>query len=333
MEELLSETYEGETFEEKWEDYCLYLFKSEKISREEATLKDYKVWKMHGKTDAVFQKDHFKIQYFFATIFLDETYALQFEAMHEIDEEWVLEGWVDQIYTSLKIKGDERHRDTAFRSNLVEAEEAEMKYQKEQEQRLLDEEEVKRTKEYPIEIPVDGKDYFKVGDFEFEFVLEETHWEIGSHSKDLYVTLKAKTNDLKEAKEAELLADYPGDGSVTLNVPARGIHQNGIPTGSLRFEEEQTNAPFFLNARSNGFDYRLAFNGVANFKEGWVLLSGEMTKDYHNKSFPIEIAKKFDVASLNWKNYQFTSMRETATANPEDVRFLFLQNPKFTKLP
>ena len=332
-EELLSETYQGESLEEKWEDYCLYLFKSEKISREQATLKDYKVWKMHGKTDAVFQKDHFKIQYFFATIFLDETYALQFEAMHEIDEEWVLEGWVDQIYTSLKIKGDERHRDTAFRSNLVETEEAEMKYQKEQEQRFLDEEEVKRTKEYPIEIPVDGKDYFKVGDFEFEFVLAETNWEIGCHSKDLYVTLKAKTNDLKEAQEAELLADYPGDGLVTLNVPARGIHQNGIPTGSLRFEEEKTNAPLFLNALSNGFDYRLAFNGVATFKEGWVLLSGEMTKSYHDKSFPIQIAKKFNAGSLNWKDYQFTSMQETATTNANDVRFLFLQNPTFTKLP
>jgi len=333
VEEFNSAIYKGETEEEKWEDYCLFHFKSEKIQRKESKLNNFKVWKMHAKTDAEFQKDHFKIRYFFATIFLDETYALQFEVMYESDVPWDLADWVDQAYGSLVIKGDKENRDTAFRLHLVEAEEAEIQYQKQQQKRIQEAEEAKRTKEYPIEIPTDGKDYFKVGDFDFEFLSEETLWQIGSSSKELFVTLKAKTKEVKSAVKNKLLDDYKPDGSVSLTIPAKGIHQNGIPTGSIRFEEEKTNAPLFLHARSEGFDYRLAFDGVVTFKEGWVLLSGEMTKSYHDKSFPIQIAKKFEVGSLQWKDYQFTSMAETATAKPDDIRFLYLQNPKFNKLP
>lgn len=184
-----------------------------------------------------------------------------------------------------------------------------------------------------MEIPADGKPYFKVDDLDFDFILEETTWQIGIVSKDLYVTLKAKTKEFGKGLKKQLLDEYKPDGVVSLTIPARNIHQNGVPTGSIIFEEEKSNAPYFLHARNEGFDYGLAFNGEVIFKEGWVLVSGEMTKSYHNTRFPIKIAKKFDATSLNWKDYQFTSMEETASANPNDVTLLSLQNTSFAKLP
>ncbi len=329
--DLDSKIYEGDTWQERFEDSCLSIyFKSEKLSGENRSFKGFDAYMIKAHTDAPFQKTHFKINYLFAAIILDDDHYLEFRAVHEKTTDGNLEAWARDAMESLEIAGDTHTRLAAWRTHLIVLEEEERAYQ----EKLTSITNIEPEKKvYTTEIPADGKEIFQVGDFDFDILEEETHMQIGSFSGELVVTIQARTKQAKQAEKAEVLDDYPGNGLVRMVIPAKGIHHNGVPTGKLHFEEGKTNAPLFLHSRTEGFDYRLDFNGVAQFEGGWVLLKGEMTKSYHNKSFPITVYKKFDTDTLHWKDYRFTTMEETETASPEEVRFLYIENPTFQKLP
>ncbi|MFS4416601.1 DUF1963 domain-containing protein [Maribacter sp. 2307ULW6-5] len=332
--DLRSDTYKGATLAEKWEDWCLSLnYKSELIGFKEAVFKGHKVFVLHAHTDAPWKDIHFKLRYFHVAVFLDEEYFLEFKTVHEKIPSNELDNWVLQTFESIAFLGDTETRKQAYAQHVLDTQ---VEYKKMVEAQRTEKEqqaEEKKNSFRQVQIPKDEKEVFKVGTFDFEFFPDETKISIGAMSRDIQLTLKAKTKAIEQAIKTKVLDDYPGDGTVALTFPAKGIHLNGQPQGQLYFEEEKTNAPLFLNARNEGFDYRLAFCGSLTFDNGWVLLKGEMTKSYHNKAFPIFVAKKLDMSALNWADYRFSSMEETATAHPTDVRFLTLQNPSFTALP
>ncbi|MFK7813071.1 MAG: DUF1963 domain-containing protein [Maribacter sp.] len=329
-----NDAFVGESLQEKFEDACLSLnYKAEKLKGYKTTFKGLETFTLHAHTDAPWQKTHFKIRYFFAGIVLDDTYLLEFKALHEKNTTDKLEDWVMQVYESLEIIGDTSLRDQVRKQHILDMEKEERKYEEALEDSSENEEAAKKKEFSNVQIPKNGKECFEVGDYDFEFLMEECEIQIAEFSKELLVKLKAKTKQVSKGIKAKLLDDYPRDGMVTLTIPAKGIHVEGEPKGMLYFEEEKTNAPLFLNARSEGFDYSLAFCGSVTFDSGWVLLKGEMTKSYIDKVFPVLIAKKFDMSTLQWQHYRYTSMEEVATANPEDVRFLYLQNPNFIQLP
>ncbi|QLG46004.1 DUF1963 domain-containing protein [Costertonia aggregata] len=331
LNDLNDDIYKGDTWQERFEDSCLSIyFKSEKLSGQNKKLKGFDSYVVKAHTDATFQKTHFKINYLFAAIILDDDHYLEFRAVHEKTSDGYLEAWAIASLDSLEIFGDASVRSQAWRMHLIALEEEERAHQDKLASMTHREPE---KKVFKAEIPKDGKEVFKVGDFDFEFVAKETNISIGAMSRDIQLTIKAKTKEVKKAIQTKVLDDYPGDGTVTLTFPAKGIHENGQPKGQMYFEEEKTNAPLFLHARSEGFDYTLAFSGSLTFDNGWVLLKGEMTKSYHNKAYPIFVAKKMDMSVLKWSDYRFSSMEEAYTASPNEVRYLLLQNPSFTKLP
>ncbi|MFD0796631.1 DUF1963 domain-containing protein [Maribacter chungangensis] len=332
--DLKSDAYKGDTLAEKWEDWCISLnYKSELIRFEETEFKGYTCFIVHSHTDAAWNDLHFKLQYFQAAVFLDDTYFLEFKTIHEKIPSNELDNWVMQVFESLVILGDTATRKQAYSQHVLDTQVDYKKILEAQRTKQEQQAEEKKNSFRQVQIPKDEKEVFKVGIFDFEFVPKETKISIGAMSRDIQLTLKAKTKAIEQAIKTKVLDDYPGDGTVTLTFPAKGLHLNGQPQGQLYFEEEKTNAPLFLNARNEGFDYRLAFCGSLTFDNGWVLLKGEMTKSYHDKAFPIFVAKKLDMSALNWADYRFSSMEETATAHPTDVRFLTLQNPSFTALP
>ncbi len=331
--ELMDKIYKGNTWQEKFQDSCLSLyFKSEKISEENKQINGLEAYLLKAHTDAIFQKIHFKINYFFACILLDNDFYIEFKAVHEKSQEEQLQKWVVEVFNSLEIIGDTILRQKAWKEHLLEIEKEEEEFNAKQEA-VANVNAKPEKKVYSITIPKDGKEYLTVGDFTFDFIEKECNACIAKMSRELVVTIKAKTKDYKKAIADQVLNDYPGDGQVEIVIPAKGIHNNGVPDGQLQFNEGKTNAPLFLYSKINGFDYRLDFNGTVIFKEGWLLMAGEMTKSYHNKSFPIQLAKKIEIATLNWSNYQFLSMKETASAKLEDVRFLYLENPDFVSFP
>jgi len=334
ISELNSLAYVGDTLEEKFEDWCLsYHYKSEKLAFEEIVFKGFKTFILHSHTDAVWSDTHFKIRYFQACIFLDDHYFLEFKALHEklpIDS---LDAWVMPVFESIEVVGDAAFRKKIWTEYTLEQKRTDSAFEDKRAEQCLVVEDEANQKVYDAQIPTDGGEIFKVGAFEFEWVLEDCSMQIPAFSGQLVTTLKAMAKQPDAALNAKLLDDYPGDGEVSISIEAKGIHQNGVPTGTLTFQEGKTNAPLFLYARIEGFDYRLDFNGCAHFESGWIVLAGEMTKRYHDLSFPIFVAKKFDVNALSWQDYRFTSLQETQTINAKQVRFLHLENTTFTQLP
>jgi uncharacterized protein YwqG len=334
LADLKSDSYKGDTLEKKWEDWCISLhYKSELISFEETKFKGFKTFVIHAHTDASWNNMHFKLQYFQAAVFLDDNYFLEFKTVHEKTTSSLLDFWVMPAFESLLFLGDTVTRKQAYAQHLLDTQKA---YEAQQQLVKTDEErkeEEKKNAFCEVAIPKDGKEIFKVGKFDFEFIPEKTEISIGKMSRDIQLIIKARTKAFKKAISAKILDDYPGDGVVTLTIPAIGIHENGMPKGQLYFEEEKTNAPLFLHARCEGFEYSLAFSGSVTYDNGWVLLKGEMAKSYHNKAYPIFVAKKFDMSGLKWSDYRFSSMEEATTASPNEVAYLMLQNPSFTKLP
>lgn len=341
IEELHTETYKGATLQEKFEDACLSLgFKSEKRSSEKTTINGLETFLFQADTDAPWMDLHFKIRYFYVGILLDDDYMLEFRAQHETLPSDELASWVTPAFNSLQIFGDADLRNQTWKLHEDDMEadakvlEQSLRAQEEARRNAAEKEKQDKKERFAkVEIPSDGTEIFNIADFNFEFLPEETKLNIGEFSKEVHVVLKAKTSSIKKAVEAKLLGDYPKDGLVTLTIPAKGIHATGIPTGQLYFEDGKTNAPLFLNARVEGADYGLQFSGCVTFEKGWVILKGELGKSYNDLIFPVSIKKKFDVSDIQWQHYRFTSMEETATANPKEVRFLNLVNPDFQSFP
>lgn len=327
-EDLESDTYAGSTWQEKFEDSCLSLYyKSEKLDAEEMVFKGYQTYVVRAHTDAAFQHTHFKITYFFACLLLDDEFYLEFRGIHEKVAGNTLANWIEEAFSSLVIIGDVKDRAVAWQQHVLDQEKEELALNQSYET-------VKPEKKvFTPQMPANGLEYLKIGDFTFEFIPDECKASIPDFSRMLVVDIAAKTKEHKEAIKKQLLDDYPGDGKITLQIPAKGIYENGVPTGRMVFEEGKTNAPLFLHTRFQGFDYRLDFNGTVEFKEGLLLVAGEMTKSYHNKVFPIHLAKKITINNLDWSNYQFTSLEELQTAKPETVRHIALENPDFLSLP
>lgn len=334
LEDLQSDSYKGSTLQKKWEDWCLSRhYKSELLSFEETPFKGFKTYIVHAHTDAPWNNIHFKLQYFQVAVFLDDTFFLEFKTVHEKIASNRLDDWVGETFKSLSVLGDVDARKQAYAQHLIDNQKEYKNTLEAQETNEQKAAERKKNSFLKVQIPADGQEVFKVGEFYFDFVSEETGISIGKMSRDLQLNIKGKTKNTKKAKNAKILDDYPGDGTVSFTIPAIGIHHNGEVKGQFYFEDGKTNAPLFLNARSEGFEYGLAFNGSVTFTSGWALLKGEMTKSYHNKAYSIFVAKKMDVSGLNWSHYRFSSMEESASAKTEEVRWLSLRNPSFLKLP
>ncbi|TLF43232.1 DUF1963 domain-containing protein [Maribacter aurantiacus] len=325
-EDLDNALFEGTTLQEKFEDSCLSrFFKSEKIQSGNIEFKGFETYNLHAHTDALWMDSHFKIKYFFALILLDDDYLLEFNAMHEKLPDDSVDAWVMSVFESIEILGDTKDREHIWKEHQQDME---------KEDHVWDTAKEEQSSEFKeIYIPEDGEEGITIGDFSFDFILKDCKAEIPEFSRQLYVTIKARTSEPKMAKSADLLSEYGDDGEVQISIPAKGIHTSGIPIGQIEFAEGKSNAPYYLYTRIEGFKYDLDFNGVVKFEAGWILIDGEMAKTYHDRKYPLRIAKKIDLQGLDWSNYQFQSMEETETANPELVRFLVLENPTFTEIP
>lgn len=191
------------------------------------------------------------------------------------------------------------------------------------------------TQSKPFEIPAGGRDVFEIGDFIFEIIQEESGWEISDFSKELHTRITARTREIKRAIKAKLIDDDAAGAAVKVHIefPGIGVYENGVPEGSFEISNDKCAAPYAY-VRKGGFEYRLDFFGTISFKDGWVAYQGYLKPPYDEKPvFPVKICKKFDVETLEWCNYRFTSYEETLAAPPEIVRYLSMENPEFEELP
>ena len=176
--------------------------------------------------------------------------------------------------------------------------------------------------------------YFKIAGQAYSILEKKTKWVVGELSKTLYTEIQIQSQDIASDKKKVLLDDYSNDGIISFNFEASGIYKNGIPTGICTYEEDK-NPEDYTYFRKEGLDYSLYFYGTIEYKEGWVIIEGDLKNRYGDPSpcFPLEAALEFDPASLNWNNYKFKSLEETEGADPYTIRLLEITNPTFSTLP
>ncbi len=190
------------------------------------------------------------------------------------------------------------------------------------------------TDERPNEVfvvPEDGQERFSLHGLNLGFS-PKTRVQTTKLGKDLEVELFAKPN--AKLRKVEGLLDSPDSKApVGFRLTVSTICQGGVPQGEFRFVDGKSeNHDIYL--WDDGFDYPLEFNGLVEFKQGWVGLVGVLKPSWdRNPQFRIEIAKKIDVAKLNWSNYRFKSLQEIEGIDPQSVRYLELSNPDFRVLP
>ncbi len=316
-----NEDYQGATFLEKLEDaYISSSFMAEKLLIQEIDFKGYKTYVIHAKTDAVFQKKHYKIRMAYYLLMLDDRFYLEFAAHHEMNNGTELLPWVVDAFESLEVYGDKATRHAAIAAFQADLDAMVAKRPQQ--------EEAKASYEV-LEIPEDGKEQFTIGELDLVISEEHSKLEISTFGKDLSLHIQTEKTQPKK----NFLSEY-NDGVVALRLNVSGVHSNGHPIGVFTYENGKTGAPLHLHMYLDGVDSAWDFYGTVRFEREWVLVLGELRHGWENKSsIPIKIIKQFNIENLDWSAYRFKSMDEAATAQPKDVRFLILTNPDFEELP
>lgn len=176
--------------------------------------------------------------------------------------------------------------------------------------------------------------YFKIDGQVYAIQAKKTKWVIGKLSKTLYTEISILSPDVESDKKKGLLSDFSDDGNISIDFEASKIFKDGVPTGICSYEEDK-NPEDYTYFRKNGLEYLLFFYGTIEYKEGWVLIKGDVKNRYGDPSpsFTLEAALEFDPANLDWNNYKFKSLEETEGADPQTIRLLEITNPTFSTLP
>ena len=183
------------------------------------------------------------------------------------------------------------------------------------------------TLEKFITPPSDQKPYFKVGNLHLDINISESSIRL---DKELWWKLEADIPGYDTTEHGHL-ASYQRVG---LQIRFAGIHHNGIPTATFTYQcSKSTTTNSYL--WSNGWDYTLKFSGQITLQENWILLVGNLVNEFNTNapSYPIECCYKIPNISLDWSNYRFLSLEETASAAPQSIQSLTLATEKLIEFP
>lgn len=167
--------------------------------------------------------------------------------------------------------------------------------------------------------PADGEVRVRIGTYDFE--LSEARWCIGKVSARLVVNLELRAEEPGRAREAKLLRDHHGEGTVSLELSLAGAAEAGpVPRADLLVRDDRVE-PQGSRLRIDGLDYSLRFSGRIVLEGGWVLLTGAFDVSYESgRREPVEIAVRLDPADLDWSSYTFATLGEVRAADPAVVR-------------
>ncbi len=332
------ETFGGGDFKERFFNALPQRrFKAVVVNTTETLFNGRPCYVVHGKTDVVFNEQHYHLFYFVGCVLINDEYCLEFIGEAEENVRAGLEPLFDEVWQSITWERDAE----ALKQSLQEQDDVVAATLKAIEERLEISEDAAAegagaTPEIlSFEIPADGKEIFDIGGFSFDIIEEQSKWEIPGFSKELNTHIVARTNDVKKAIAAKLLDEYTEGDEATVHIdfPGIGVYGNGIPEGSFEIKGDKCEATYAY-VRKEGFEYGLDFFGTITFKDNWVAYNGYLKRSYDDfPCFPVRIYKKFDAGTLDWRNYKFTSYGETLPAPVETVRYLDMANPEFEEMP
>lgn len=305
--------YPGDTFEQR---YCASVKKESSTTiweRGELKVADQTVPYVIAERTLEWNETTTEVLYFYAAIAVDEAYGYVLQAFCEPPHQEQFQPLFFSVFKSLRWFGD-RSEALAKQQAALDALIPQGK----------DENEAHEPPIKPFQIPTDGKDVFRIDDFNLEFG-SKTVAQISGAGDPLYLNLSAEVPD--DLPDQENLVDYPGEG-LGFRLNCAGIHQHGIPTGSFQFrygKSEDRNTYLW----DDGWQYSLEFTGTVTLAEGWVGMNGYLSKEYEDtRPYEVEIYKRLELERLDWSNYKFLSLEETEGAKIDDVRHLQLADPQ-----
>lgn len=329
------ESFDGDSFKERFFNALPQRrFKAELVKTAETLFNGCPCHIVHGKTDTIFNEQHYHLFYFVGGILINDEYCLEFIGEAEENVRAGIEPLLNEAWLSLQWESDVE----AIKQSLREQEDMVTAALKAIEDRLeiKEDEVIKEVPEvHPFEIPVGGKEIFDIGGIAFDINEEQSKWEIPGFSKELNSHIVASTHDIKRAIEAGLLDEYTEGDEATVHIdfPGIGVYGNGIPDGSFEIKGDKCEATYAY-VRKEGFAYNLDFFGTVTFKDSWVAYNGYLKPPYDDSPvFPVKIYKQFNAGALDWSNYKFTSYQETLLAPVEVVCYLDITNPEFEEIP
>lgn len=182
----------------------------------------------------------------------------------------------------------------------------------------------------PFRIPEDGVEVFRIDDLAFDLP-RQAKASIGTASNtggELTIELQARARKADAAARPHLV----DEAKVYFRFSVKGIHQAGIPTGRIRFEDDRAPAH---NAYlwSGGLRHDLKLWGELVLEQGWVGFSGYLQAGGAGHRYPVRIARELATHSLDWSHYRFTSMHELSSAPAGVPRHVHLSNLAGPTLP
>lgn len=187
----------------------------------------------------------------------------------------------------------------------------------------------------PFAPPSDGSSLFRLGDFEFEFVEEETSVGTTSFTHQFGFTLVGKVADPTAASKGRLTSENNKAGEIQFPIYFSGGYGTGSgPEARLEFEEDKCNEPY-INASIKGTEYGLRFSGLVEITDGWVSVRGRLACSYDRAqpAFDVEVRRPFAAGDIDWTQYTFASLAEVESAPPEVVRFAAFKNADLGEIP
>ncbi len=323
--------YDGNDLFEKFRTSILESrFEAKESSFEEQIKNGKQIYILHSFTKTTFQKIDYDFVYFDALIILDGIYCIDFLVIYEKVDEEDFKIIYSEILKSLE--WTENFEDYAAYFNEM--------YEKKEtfSNTITKDNDIWVKPLLPFQIPSNGKDIFEIGEFTFDYIEDESSVEISSFTKELYVTLVAKTKAYKKAEKVLLLdsneyANQSEKGKVKISFPITEIYNNGIPTGSFDYKDDKCEKPY-STINHNGFEYTLDFHGNITFQDNWLGMNGYMKASYNDQPvFDVCIYKKINSTKLDWKNYSFKSLQEALQAPKELVQWLEIKQTILDTFP
>lgn len=175
--------------------------------------------------------------------------------------------------------------------------------------------------------------YFKIDGENYPIDFQKSQWFIAKLGNTLATEIFLSSPDIKRDQQKNLLSEYQDDGQIKISLEALGIFDRGVPLGKFDYKEDKDEVNY-IYFRKEGLEYTLDFFGSVSYENGWVYIKGELKPPYDkNPVFILDAAVSFDPSDLDWRDYRFKSLEETATADPMQVRLLEITNPSFQSLP
>src|SRR5690606_34946855 len=107
------------------------------------------------------------------------------------------------------------------------------------------------------DFPFAAGNCFRLGDYEFEQVADQTQWSIGKLTRQFHCDIVARTLQVEALKEKEILSEFDDEGELKISFDFKGLYRNGQPKAEITVEAGKIISEQHAGFRFDGLHYNL----------------------------------------------------------------------------